>query len=98
MLAEFYAREGRDPTPKEQGAMGRQAAENTRGHKTGHGAIDLRSRWLVEAAAVGVTADSLSDSVREAGLLRQIEQQQVVIAAVTERRSAWHRLDTASDL
>jgi conjugative relaxase-like TrwC/TraI family protein len=97
MLAEFYVREGRDPTPKEQGAMGRRAAENTRGHKTGHGVIDLRSRWLVEAAAVGVTPDSLRDSIREAGLSRQIEPQPVVIgdviAAVTERRSAWHRLD-----
>ena len=51
-LADFYARERRDPTPKERGALGREAAEDTRGHKTGNGVTDLRSRWLTEAAAV----------------------------------------------
>ena len=35
--------------------MSRQAAADTRGHKSGHGAGDLRSRWLAEAGTVGVT-------------------------------------------
>ena len=56
-LAEFWTREGRDPTPKERGALGRQAAADTRGHKSGHGIDDLRARWLEEAAEIGVTPD-----------------------------------------
>ncbi len=63
LLADFYAREGRDPISKEDGAMRRQAAADTRGHKSGHGAGDLRSRWLAEAATVGVTAETLTDSI-----------------------------------
>jgi conjugative relaxase-like TrwC/TraI family protein len=97
MLAEFWAREGRDPTPKERGALGRQAAADTRGHKTGHGVPDLRSRWLTEAAAVGVTPASLTAGIRTAGLSQTTGRQQVsigdVVAAVSDRRSAWHRLD-----
>ena len=96
-LAEFWAREGRDPTPKERGALGRQAAQDTRGHKTGNGVPDLRSRWLHEAAAVGVTPESLRNSIRAAALAQPPERQRVIaediIDAVTERRSAWHRLD-----
>jgi hypothetical protein len=68
-----------------------------RGHKTGHGVIDLRSRWLAEAAAVGVTPEWLRDSIEHAALARPREVQQVVIEdvidAVGQRRSAWHRLD-----
>ena len=67
LLADFYAREGRDPDSKEDGAMGRQAAADTRGHKCGHGVGDLRSRWLAEAATVGVTADTLTDSINARG-------------------------------
>ena len=97
MLAEFSAREGRDPTTKEFGAMGRQAAQDTRGHKTGIGVVDLRSRWLAEAAAVGITPDQLGARFREAAVAHPAEQGRVVIgdviAAVTETRSAWHRLD-----
>jgi len=96
-LAEFHTREGRDPTPKERGALGRQAAEDTRGHKTGHGVIDLRSRWQAEAADVGVTPESLRDSIEQAALVSPLERQQIVIDdvvdAVGQRRSAWHRLD-----
>ena len=65
-LAEFWAREGRDPTPKERGALGREAAADTRGHKTGNSVPDLRARWLDEAAAVGVTPASLTTSIGEA--------------------------------
>jgi hypothetical protein len=96
-LADFYAREGRDPTPKERGALGREAAEDSRGHKTGNGVVDLRSRWLTEAAAVGVSPDTLLDGIEQAALSPPVEPQRVVIedviGAVTERRSAWHRLD-----
>ena len=96
-LAEFWTREGRDPTPKERGALGREAAEDTRGHKSGNGVVDLRSRWHAEAAAVGVTPASLRTSIRAAALAQPHERQRVIIEdvidAVTERRSAWHRFD-----
>ena len=97
LLADFYAREGRDPISKEDGAMRRQAAADTRGHKSGHGAGDLRSRWLAEAATVGVTAETLTDSIRTAADNQPEVEQSVtvgeVIAAVAEQRSAWHRFD-----
>ena len=77
-LAEFWAREGRDPTPKERGALGREAAADTRGHKTGNGVPDLRARWLDEAAAVGVTPASLNTNIRVAASAGP-ERQRVVI-------------------
>ncbi len=49
-LAEFYAREGRDPSRFERAALGREAAVDTRAHKTGNGVPDLKTRWLTEAA------------------------------------------------
>jgi conjugative relaxase-like TrwC/TraI family protein len=97
LLADFYAREGRDPISKEDGAMRRQAAADTRGHKSGHGAGDLRSRWLAEAATVGVTAETLTDSINAAAQNhRELEPSVTVgevIGAVAEQRSAWHRFD-----
>ena len=54
-VAEFYAREGRDPTRWERAALTREAAADTRAHKTGNGVPDLKTRWLAEAANVGVT-------------------------------------------
>jgi len=97
LLADFYAREGRDPISKEDGAMRRQAAADTRGHKSGHGASDLRSRWLAEAATVGVTAETLTDSINATAINHPEVEQSVtvgeVIGAVAEQRSAWHRFD-----
>jgi conjugative relaxase-like TrwC/TraI family protein len=96
-LAEFHTRERRDPTPKERGALGREAAEDTRGHKTGHRVADLRSRWLDEAADVGVTAKSIRDGIEQAAVARPSQRQRVVIEdvidAVCQRRSAWHGFD-----
>jgi conjugative relaxase-like TrwC/TraI family protein len=96
-LAEFHGREGRDPTAKERGALGREAAEDTRGHKSGHGVADLRSRWLTEADEVGVTPASLRASIDRAALARPPHRQQLVIEELIDglgqRRSAWHRLD-----
>lgn len=102
LLAEFRAREGRDPTSKEHGAIGRRAAEDTRGHKTGTAPSDLRALWRAEAAAVGVTPDVLEASIRTAADVAPVEQQQIpvaeVVGAVGERRSAWHRLDVVQHL
>ena len=102
LLGEFRTREGRDPSRKERGAIGRQAAEDTRGHKTGTTPSDLRALWRREAAAVGVTPDMLDASIRSAALAAPAEQQQIsigeVVAAVCERRSAWHHLDVIQHL
>jgi hypothetical protein len=42
MVVDFRAREGRDPTRWERAALTRQAAVDTRNHKTGTGVADLR--------------------------------------------------------
>ena len=54
-VAEFYAREGRDPSSFERAAMEREVAADTRGRKTGVDHTTLHARWLAEAAAVGIT-------------------------------------------
>jgi conjugative relaxase-like TrwC/TraI family protein len=97
-LAEFYTREGRDPTPKERGALGREAAADTRRHKTGAATPDLRAIWTAEAAAVGVDADSLTAGIVAAGRERPYVGRVTVAEVIDElgeRHSAWHRLDVA---
>jgi conjugative relaxase-like TrwC/TraI family protein len=70
-LAEFWKREGRDPTSIERAAMTREAAADTRRHKTGDGVPNLRTRWLHEAGELGVTAPSLTASIAAAA--RELE-------------------------
>ena len=53
MVVDFRTREGRDPTRWERAALTRQAAVDTRNHKTGTGVADLRTRWVTEAVAAG---------------------------------------------
>ena len=43
-VAEFYAREGRDPSPFERAAIEREAAADTRGRKTGVDHTTLHER------------------------------------------------------
>ncbi len=95
-VAEFYQREGRDPTRWERAALTRQAAADTRVHKSGHGIDDLRDRWLAEAATLGTTPESLVESVTAAGrsqspvaALRIGE----VVEALSTSASAWHRAE-----
>jgi len=97
-LAQFHAREGRDPTPKERGALGREAAADTRNHKTGAADVDLRATWTAEAATVGVSANSLTASIVEAARTQRREPPVRaavgdVIEHLAEQHSAWHRLD-----
>ena len=95
-LAEFWTREGRDPSPKERGALGRQAAADTRSHKSGHGVGGLRAHWSEQSVAVGVDAHSLRSDIaaaaREAPAIEPASYE-AVLAELTDRRSAWHRLD-----
>ena len=95
-VAEFIDREGRDPNRFERAALGREAALDTRTHKSGHDAEHLRERWLDEAAAVGVTPETLAQSIVDAGRDRQPGVRVAVgevIETVSERQSAWHRMD-----
>jgi hypothetical protein len=45
----------------------REAAVDTRSHKSGNGVADLQSRWLDEAARVGWDAPALVDELLAAG-------------------------------
>lgn len=95
-IAEFYAREGRDPSRWERAAMTREAAVDTRLHKSGNGVADLQTRWLNEAFDAGITPEDLVASVTEAGQARtQVGQVTVgeVIEALSATGSAWHRTD-----
>ena len=67
-MAEFYQREGRDPTGCEKAALTREAAADTRVHKTSRSVDELRPGWLEDAADIGVTPESLLLAVHEAGL------------------------------
>jgi len=95
-VAEFSAREGRDPTRWERAVLGREAALDTRGHKTGHGVADLRSRWLQEAADLGITAELLTESIADAA--RKTPEAEAVkvidvIDHLSAKSSTWHRAD-----
>jgi conjugative relaxase-like TrwC/TraI family protein len=65
-IADFVDRAGREPTDGEFAAMEREAAADTRNHKTGLGVADLRTRWHREAEGVGYDALALVDSARDA--------------------------------
>jgi len=95
-VADFVQREGRHPTRFEHAALEREAATDTRARKTAHGVPDLQTRWRDEAAGIGVTAESLDESISQAA--RSIAPSvKVSVAEVIEdlsaERSAWHRMD-----
>ena len=95
-ITEFRQREGRHPSKFEHAALEREAAADTRHRKTGHGVPDLQARWRSEAAAIGVTRDTLTDLIAEAARVA-VRQATVTVADViedlSEKRSAWHRMD-----
>ncbi len=95
-LAVFWKREGRDPTSVERAAITREAAADTRRHKTGDGVPDLRTRWRNEAKELGVSAASLNTSIESAS--RELEPRsrttaQEIIERLSTEQSAWHRMD-----
>ena len=94
-VAEFYAREGRDPSRFERAALGREAAADTRAHKTGNGVPDLQTRWLTEAADVGVTPETLTASIAEAGRV-PASPVQVTVGEIIEELSGRSRRGIAS--
>ncbi|MEO6125844.1 MAG: MobF family relaxase [Ilumatobacteraceae bacterium] len=96
-LAEFFAREGRDPTMWERAALTREAAADTRGHKTDRPADELRPHWLDEAAADGHTPESIVaavvDAARHAAPAPERIELAPVIDALSVAGSTWHRED-----
>lgn len=95
-VAEFRSREGRDPTRWEQGALTREAAEDTRASKTGADGGLLTQRWRHEAAVAGWTGDQLRRSVAIAAKERGQDSTPTVsevIDKVSTRASTWLRVD-----
>ncbi len=95
-VAEFRQREGRHPTRFEHAALEREAAADTRLRKAANGVPDLPTRWRAEAASIGVTAESLGQSMAQAARAA-VPPVRVSVAEVVEdlstERSAWHRMD-----
>ena len=94
--AEFYEREGRDPTDWEKAALTREAAADTRVHKSSRPVDELRPGWLEDAADIGVTPENLLLAVHEAG--RAVEpfadvSINDVVEVLSATGSAWHRED-----
>jgi conjugative relaxase-like TrwC/TraI family protein len=100
-LAVFDRRERREPSPFEWAAMEREAAVDTRGHKTGMTVTDLRPRWQTEAKGLGITPASLNQGIRTAS--REAEPLQHttaadIIAVLSKKSSVWHRMDVLRTL
>jgi len=95
-VAEFRQREGRHPTRFEHAALEREAAADTRQGKAANGVADLPTRWRGEAAGIGITAESLGQSIAQAAQA-VVPPGKVSVAEVIEDlsadRSAWHRMD-----
>jgi conjugative relaxase-like TrwC/TraI family protein len=93
---EFRDREQREPTRFEHAAMQREAAADTRRSKSGSTVPDLRTRWVAEADAVGVTAASLGTGIARVARTPEPEQSLTtggIERILAERVSTWHRLD-----
>ena len=95
-VAEFHQREGRHPTKFEHAALEREAAADTRLRKAAQGVPDLPTRWRGEAASIGVTAESLGQSIAQ-DARAVVPPVKVSVAEVIDdlsaERSAWHRMD-----
>jgi conjugative relaxase-like TrwC/TraI family protein len=92
---DFVARQGRDPNQWELGAIKREAAVDTRAHKSRNGAPDLTTRWDREAAHVGWTALDLVDAL-EAQRVNSAERPPAIsvdslIDALSTAGSSWNR-------
>ena len=88
---------GRHPTRFEHAALEREASADTRLRKAANGVPDLPTRWRTEAAGIGITADSLGQSIAQAAARSVVPPVKLSVAEVIEDlsadRSAWHRMD-----
>jgi len=95
-LDDFRQREGREPSRWERAALTREASADTRSGKSGHGAVDLATRWRTEAADVGWTVELLDASIDEAAADRAAAEPLLVadvVGGVSEQRSSWTRAE-----
>ena len=101
-LADFHHREGRYPSTFEFAAMEREAAVDTRDHKSGLGVPDLRPRWRNEALSLGVDPATVVVSAVDYASHHpsQVPPVQVadVVGSLAARQSAWNRLDVLRQL
>ncbi len=95
-LADFHKGEGRDPTTWERAAMTREAAADTRDHKSDHTLDQIRPVWIEEANTLGHTPDTLIASVRNAARVQPAAEMawfREVADVLTASASAWNRED-----
>jgi conjugative relaxase-like TrwC/TraI family protein len=95
-LDDFRRREGREASRWERAALTREASADTRSGKSGHGAVDLVSRWRTEAADAGWTIELLDAAIDEASADRATTEPLLVedvIGGMAEQRSSWSRAD-----
>ena len=95
-IEDFAAREGRDPNQWELAAIRREAAVDTRAHKSGAGVADLTTRWEQEAANVGWTARDLVAAVNgelipQNGRRRSARTRSSTSSRPSVRRGTGHR-------
>ena len=96
-LADFFDREGRDPSGFEYAAMEREAAVDTRSKKTGLGVPDLRARWQREATSLGIDSATLTAAIADAARQHPLEVSPLdvseVVGLLASRQSTWNRMD-----
>ena len=93
-VAEFRARQGRDPTRWERAALTREASVDTRVHKTGHGVEDLQTRWRTEAAELGWTPKRLVEQLTAPDVDRSVSVTvELVVDHLSALGSTWIRAD-----
>ena len=98
-VAEFRERQGRDPTAWERAALTREAAADTRAHKTDVGVAALRSRWEHEAEALGWTGPDVAAELAAfgRGATERPAPAPVTVSEVLDglssRGSTWTRAD-----
>jgi conjugative relaxase-like TrwC/TraI family protein len=94
-IDDFVARQGRDPNQWELGAIKREAAVDTRAHKSGNGVPDLTTRWDREAADVGWTALELVDAFEAQRIDLAVRPTTIsvdsLIDALSTAGSSWNR-------
>ena len=95
-LDDFRQREGREPSRWERAALTREASADTRSAKSGHGAVDLATRWQTEATGGGWTVELLDAAIDEAAGARAASEPVLVadvVGGVSDQRSSWTRAD-----
>ena len=78
--------------------MTREAAADTRAHKTGHDIIDLKSQWVAEAAEIGWSPQRLVNEITSIGREQAASRSGLTIEEVVDRLSASGSTWTPADV